>query len=156
MTQQGVVNRRSCALSYRAAGASDLADPTLALGKGHVAFWPKACLLIRIKRSLLIVAFGRCGAVFYPDDPWLSRRGCPLQGLQRQHAAAVEAPEVRPGARSCGAGCYAAPSGRARAASNCSSAHSISPRVITRGGLTRMVWLWVSLHRTPRRRSASQ
>jgi hypothetical protein len=28
--------------------------------------------------------------------------------------------------------------------------------VITRGGLTRMVWSWVSLHRTPRRRSSSQ
>ena len=50
---------------------------------------------------------------------------------------------------------YAA-SGCAKAASNFSSAQSISPRVITRGGLTRMVWSWVSLHRTPRRRSASQ
>src|SRR5271169_1511016 len=50
---------------------------------------------------------------------------------------------------------YAA-SGCAKAASNCSSAQSISPRVISRGGLTRMVWSWVSLHRTPRRRRASQ
>src|SRR5262249_17791686 len=43
-----------------------------------------------------------------------------------------------------------------KAASNFSSAQSISSLVITSGGLTRMVWLWVSLHRTPRRRRASQ
>ena len=44
----------------------------------------------------------------------------------------------------------------AKAASNCSTAQSISPWVTTRGGLTRIMWSWVSLHRTPRRRSASQ
>jgi hypothetical protein len=50
---------------------------------------------------------------------------------------------------------YAA-SGCVKAASNWSSAQSISSRVITSGGLTRMVWSWVSLHRRPRRRRASQ
>jgi hypothetical protein len=51
--------------------------------------------------------------------------------------------------------CYAA-CGCLKVASNWASAQSISSLVITSGGLTRMVWSWVSLHSTPRRRRASQ
>ena len=90
-------------------------------------------------------------------DHCRENRGTPHAYWLRRDAAlsAADPPPLRRAHQMAPVKRYAA-SGCVKAASNWSSAQSISSRVITSGGLTRMVWSWVSLHRRPRRRRASQ